>query len=104
APGHAAPGVVPRKVRSFTRSQSRELHPPETPGKQRGCILPDARLAVAKEDNDDVASPGDCAAGNETVPSRFGIAGFHSIAVGKPFKNLVRVFKLAGPSVGMTEH
>ncbi len=48
--------------------------------------------------------PGIVPAGNETVSRRFGVAGLHSVAVGKSFKNLVRVLKLAGPAVGITEN
>src|SRR5213082_3497985 len=76
---------------------------PKTPGKQRSGVGPDPGFGVAQDNNDDVA-PRSRTARNETVTSRFGVAGFHAVAKGKPFQNLVRVFQFAGPTVGVAKN
>src|SRR5205814_4858933 len=76
---------------------------PKTPGKQRSGVGPDPGFGVAQNNNNDVA-PRARAARNQTVAGCFGVAGFHAVAKGKPFQNLVRVFQFAGPTVGVAKN
>src|SRR6266487_3046503 len=90
-----------RQSRSARRSII--IQAPETPGKQRRCIAPYPRFAVAEDDDDDVAAWSRPAA-NQAMPSGLRVTGFHTVTVRKPPQNLVGVFEFTGPAVGIAKN
>src|SRR6266849_1126905 len=78
------------------------LHP-KSPGEECRCVAPHAGFAVAEHDYDDVAA-WSRATRDQAVSRGFGVTGFHTVAVGEPFQNLVRVFELARVSVGIAKY
>src|SRR2546425_10730728 len=77
------------------------LHP-QTPGKQRRSVPPDARPGVAEHDHDHVAAWARTTA-NQTMSSSFCESSLHPVAVGQPFEDLVRVLELAGAPISVAK-
>src|SRR5438128_190397 len=67
------------------------------------CVAPHARFAVAEHDDDDVAAWPRTAA-NQAMSSCLRVTGFHTITVREPSENLVCVFELTGPAVGIAKN
>src|SRR6478672_1725327 len=91
--------TTPRAVSNRTRSA---LHP-ESPGQERRRVLPDAGLTVAEHDYNNVA-PRPRTACDEAMPGRFRVAGLHSVAIGQPLQDFVRVFQFASAAIRIAKH